>query len=97
MNEAKKFKDLTAADFPGIDTPRFDEWKQATQSANISTALLLIALVLLNVILYFTTGSIMLGGLLLLVAFIFVWRKPRRPEKELGMTRQEIKEARMRA
>jgi hypothetical protein len=84
-------------DFPGIDGQRSDEWKQATQSANIYTAVLLAALVLLNLILYLTTGSIMLGGVVLLVIFVFIWRKPRRLEKELGMTRQKIKEARMRS
>jgi hypothetical protein len=92
----KKFKELSAADFPGTDPQKFDEWKQATHNANTYTAILLIALVLLNVILYLTTGSFMLGGLLLLVIFIFIWRKPNRLGKELAMTRQKIKEARTR-
>ena len=65
----KKFKDLTAADFPGVDAAKFDEWKQAVQSANTYSVILLVGLVVLNVILYLTTGSIMLGGLFLLLIF----------------------------
>ena len=92
----KKFKDLTTADFPEMDPQKVQEWMEATRAANTYTIVLLIALVLVNVVLYLTTGSIMLGGLLLLLVFFFIWRKPRRLEKELGMTRGKIKEARMR-
>jgi hypothetical protein len=92
----KSFKDLTAADFPGADEAKFDEWKQAVKDANTYTAVLVVGLVVLNVILYLTTGSIMLGGLVLLLIFFFIWRKPNRLGKELGMTRQRIKEARSR-
>ena len=92
----KKFKDLTAADFPGADAAKIDEWKQAVQNANTYTVVLLVGLVVVNLILYLTTGSIMLGGLLLLLIFFFIWRKPNRLGKELGMTRQKIKEARSR-
>jgi hypothetical protein len=92
----KKFKDLTAADFPGIDAQKFQSWKAAIEGANVWTAAVLIGLVLLNIILYVTTGSIALGGLVLLLVFVFIWRKPNRLGKELGMTRQRIKEARSR-
>jgi hypothetical protein len=92
----KKFKELTAADFPGADLQKFDEWKQAVNDANTHTVMLLIGLVLLNVILFVTTGSIMLGGLLLLLPIFFINRKPNRLARELGITRQKIKEARSR-
>ena len=92
----KRFKDLNAADFPGADEAKFNEWQQAVNDANTYTVVLLVGLVVLNVILYLTTGSIMLGGLLLLLIFFFIWRKPNRLGKELGMTRQRIKEARSR-
>ncbi len=45
----KKFQDLTAEDFPGIDQDKFYEWKSAVQNANTYTALLFIGLVIINV------------------------------------------------
>lgn len=90
----KKFQDLTSEDFPGIDQDKFYEWKSAVQNANTYTAMLFIGLVLINVILFATTGSLMLGGLLLLLPIFFINRKPNRLARELGITRQKIKEAR---
>ena len=92
----RRFKDLTAADFPDMDPQKVQEWMEATRTANTYTMVLLLALVLVNVVLYLTTGSIMLGGLLLLLPLFFIWRKPRQLEKELGMTRRKVKDARMR-
>ncbi len=92
----KKFQDLTVGDFPGIDENKFYEWKSAVQNANTYTALLFIGLVVVNVILFATTGSLMLGGLLLLLPIFFINRKPNRLARELGITRQKIKEARLR-
>ena len=90
----KKFKDLAASDFPSVDVQKFDEWKNAVLDANRRTAIMLIGLVLLNIILFLATGSVILGGLLLFLAFFFIWRKPNRLGKELGMTRAVIKHAR---
>jgi hypothetical protein len=92
----KKFADLTAEDFPGTDQDKFYEWKNAVHAANTYTGLIFLALLLVNIILFATTGSIMLGGLLLLVPLFFINRKPNRLAKELGITRQRIKEARSR-
>jgi hypothetical protein len=92
----KKFADLTAEDFPGVDENKFYEWKNAIHAANTYTALIFLALIVVNVILIATTGSIMLGGLLLLIPLFFINRKPNRLAKELGITRQRIKEARSR-
>ena len=92
----KKLQDLTAEDFPGIDHDKFYEWKSAVQSANTYTAVIFIALIIVNVILFATTGRIMLGGLLLLAPLFLINRKPNRLAKDLGMTRQRIKEARAR-
>jgi hypothetical protein len=92
----KKFEDLGAEDFPGVDSDKFYEWKNAVHTANTYTGVIFIALIVVNVILFVTTGSIMLGGLLLLVPLLFINRKPNRLAKELGMTRQKIKEARSR-
>jgi hypothetical protein len=90
----KTFHDLTAEDFPGIDQDKFYEWKSAVQNANTYTALIFGGLVLVNIILFATTGRLMLGGLLLLLPLFFINRKPSRLARELGITRQKIKEAR---
>ena len=92
----KKFQALTVGDFSGIDENKFYEWKSAVQNANTHTALLFIGLVVVNVILFATTGSLMLGGLLLLLPIFFINRKPNRLARELGITRHKIKEARLR-
>lgn len=92
----KKFQELTHEDFPGIDQQKFYDWKQAVDQAKTYTLVLFIGLVVVNVVLFATTGSIMLGGLLLLLPLFFINRKPGRLAKELGMTRQRIKEARAR-
>lgn len=92
----KKFADLNAEDFPGIEQDKFYEWKNAVHTANTYTGVIFVALIVVNIILFATTGSIMLGGLLLLVPLFFINRKPNRLAKELGITRQRIKEARSR-
>ena len=90
----KKFKELTAEDFPGVDPEKFNEWKEAVQDAQKNSTLVLAGLLVLNVILFLTTGSFMLGGLLLIVVFILINRKPNKLTKELGITRDAIKRAR---
>jgi len=92
----RKLNELTADDFPGADPQKFEEWKQAVQNANTYSIILLVGLVLFNVILYAATGSIMFGGLLLLLIFVLIQRKPGKLAKELGITPQKIKEARSR-
>jgi hypothetical protein len=89
----KKFKDLTAADFPGVDAEKFQAWKKAVEDANKNTVYVLIGLLVLNVILFVTTGSLILGGLLLLLVLFLVNRRPRRLQKELGINRAAIKKA----
>jgi hypothetical protein len=89
----KKIKDLTVADFPGIDSEKFQEWKNAVEDANKNTIYALIGLLILNIILFFTTGSLILGGLLLALVFYFIYSRPRRLEKELGINRVAIRKA----
>jgi len=92
----RKVQDLTAADFPGVDPGRFEEWKQALKDAERNTIYLLAGLVVLNIVLYLVFDSIMLGGLLLLLVFFFIWRTPNRLAKELGLTNASIRAARKR-
>jgi|GEM_PF-2536204 len=90
----KKFKELTAEDFPGVDPEKFNEWKQAVQYTNKSTILVLVVLLVLNVILFLAMGGFMLGGILLVVVIFLINRRPNRLAKELGITRDAIKRAR---
>jgi hypothetical protein len=90
----KKFNELTAEDFPEVDSEKFNEWKEAVQNANMNTVFVLIGLLILNVFLFLTTGSFILGGLLLVVVLVAINRKPNRLAKELGITRDAIKRAR---
>ena len=92
----RKLEDLTGADFPELDPQKFEEWKQARIQANRYAAYFVIGLVVLNVILFVTTGSLVLGGLLLLLVIVGIERRPGRLWKELGLTRKALKEARTR-
>ena len=93
----KKFQELTASDFPDVDPEKFSEWKIAVLDANKNSTILLVGLVVVNIILFLVTGNLVLGGLLLLLAFFFIWRKPNRLAKELGIDRATIKRARSKA
>ncbi|MCX6174275.1 MAG: zinc ribbon domain-containing protein [Ignavibacteriales bacterium] len=90
----KKFKELTAEDFPGVDPEKFDEWKEAVLEADKNIIMVFVGLLVLNVILFLAMGSFMLGGILLVIVLIMVNRKPNRLAKELGITRDAIKRAR---
>jgi len=90
----KKFMELTAEDFPGVDPEKFDEWKEAVQDSEKNIIMVFVGLLVLNVILFLATGSFMLGGILLVVVIIIINLKPNRLAKELGITRDAIKRAR---
>ena len=94
----KKFKDLTAADFPGIDPVKFAQWQDAANRLNRNWRNAIIVLVILNVILLIVCQALALGGLLLFVVMAFVNRSAARTvmtlEKELGLTRALVQAAR---
>jgi len=90
----RKFKELTAEDFPGVDGEKFNEWKEAVIEAEKNIIMVFVGLIILNVILFLAMGSFMLGGILLVVVLILVNKKSNRLAKELGITRDAIKRAR---
>ena len=92
----KKIKDLKPPDFPGVDTQKFYEWKQVTESA--STKVNIVAPFSLIVTIVF---GIMSGGVGAIIGLgLWVWivylinRKPNRLARELGITHEAIKRAR---
>ncbi|MCK5113885.1 MAG: hypothetical protein KAR11_03900 [Phycisphaerae bacterium] len=89
----KKFKELVASDFSNVDSRKFDEWKTAVLSARRNTVILIVGLIVANVLLILFSGTLVLGGLLLVLLFIFVWNKAGRLQKELGIDKAAIKRA----
>jgi len=91
----KKFNDLTAADFPSYDPAKIEEWIAAAKEANRNYMVFMGILLGLCVIVSFALGALVLPGLLLLiVALWFIFRKTRRLEKELKLTRRAVMQAR---
>jgi hypothetical protein len=91
----KKFNDLTAADFPGYDAAKIEEWMAAAKEANRNYLIFMSILLGLCVIVSFALGALVLPGLLLLIfAPWFIFRKSRRIEKELKLTRRAVMMAR---
>jgi len=89
----KKIRELTVEDFPGIDEQKLNEWKAAIQSANNASIVILIILIIVNIITLAVFQSFILGGLLLVLAFVLINIKPNRLFKKLGITRQELRRA----
>lgn len=92
----RKIDELTADDFPGVNVEKFDEWKQAVKEASKNTGIALTVLVIINIILITTGIGIILGGLLLVLVFSLINKKQNRLAKELGITREKIRLARIR-
>ena len=92
----KTFRQLTAADFPGVAPETFEEWKAAVLRARRNTVVLLVALILVNVVLILVSGTLVLGGFLLALLFVLLWYKAGRLQKELGIDKAAIKLAKAR-
>ena len=90
----KKFKDLTAEDFPGIDEQKFNEWRDAVDRANKNSLIALGVLIIVNIFTFLLLRSFILGGILLLVVMIIINSKPKRLFKQLGISSSDIKRAR---
>ena len=89
----KRFKDIAASAFPNVDSHKFDEWKTTVRRAKRNTAILIVALVLLNIFLILMSGTLALGGMLLCLLLVLVWSKAGRLQKELGIDKAAIKRA----
>ena len=90
----KKFSELTAADFPGINEKKFKEWKEAVNTSNKNFLIALIVLILINIVLFLLFKTILLGGILFLIVLAVIFNKPNKLFKELGISRSDIKRAR---
>jgi hypothetical protein len=93
----RKVKELTPEDFPGVDARKFRAWRQAHQDANRNTIILAVILIALNVVLFFATGRVMTGGIILLGLVGFFWLKPERLWKGLGISKADLRAARKRS
>ena len=90
----RKVEELTSADFPGIDSIKFEQWKQAAFNANRNLGYLWLAFLVIAAILYFAFDIFALPGfLLIIVAQWLIFRKTNQLFKELGLTRVALKEA----
>ena len=97
---AKKFKDLTVSDFPGVEPLKFEEWKNLSLKVNM--ALILGLPLLLGLILVF---QIVIGGaiggflpLILWFGYMFLYVSPLSSKagklgKSLGIDRTAVKKA----
>lgn len=93
----RKVQELTSADFPGIDSLKFEEWKQSSVIANRNLGYFFLAFLAIGVILYLAFEIIATPGfLLIIVAQVLIFREPGRLFKELGLTRKDLNEARRR-
>jgi len=100
----RSVQELTPADFPGLDAAKFEEWKQARKEADSKAKiklLVLLGIVVLNVILFVAMEQFVIPGLLPLILIMFIGLKAERNAgrlwKEVGLTRQALKEARSRS
>ncbi len=89
----RKWKDLQASDFQGVDPQKFQEWRVTTHEARERTFLLLAMLVLLNETLLIRSPILVLGGIPFFGLLFFVNWKAHRLKKELGITREAVKRA----
>jgi hypothetical protein len=90
----KKRKDLEASDFPGVNTEKFNEWKQVSKSASkksIIAMVIYIPILILGIV-GGVLGIVLLFALLILVLYLLN-RKPNRLATELGITGEVMKRA----
>jgi uncharacterized membrane protein (DUF2068 family) len=90
----RPIEQLQEVEFPGVDPVRFAEWRQEAASAARYTKTTFVILLIFNIILVFTVGAISLGGLPLFFVLYLLNRRSRRLLRELGITAQEINNAR---
>ena len=90
----KKVKDLTAADFPGVDPQQFANWHQAELKASQQRIIVLVVMITINIALIFTGIGVFFGGLLLLLILYLIARTPNRLLKAAGLTHIDVKRAR---
>lgn len=91
----KKFNELTPADFPGYDPVLIEEWMDAAKAANKNYLKFMGGLLLFFVVVSFAVGTVVLPGLIILFFVpMFIFRRARKIEKELKMSRRIVTMAR---
>jgi len=95
---ARRFKDVTAADFPGVDPVKFEEWKKVRISSSRIT--IIGDLIILIIVFLPITGLYELGTtelLLCIVAMLIfnlvVNMKFRKLSRELNISMSDIRSA----
>jgi hypothetical protein len=68
----KSFKNVTVSDFPGVDTKKFDEWKQAVIRTRGVIYIVLIIYLVLNIKSYGQTGYIIYDTPLVILTLIML-------------------------
>ncbi|MBN2559298.1 MAG: hypothetical protein JXB33_11140 [Clostridia bacterium] len=94
----KKLKDLVPEDFPGVDSAKFEEWKQEqVKAARNSTIVVwgITAAVLIAIFVFDVYGIIpaILAIALIAVSGILINKKANDLARELGITKEMIKKA----
>ncbi len=90
----KKIKDLTVADFPGVDPQQFAAWHQAELTASRHRIIVLVIMIIINIAVIFTGIGVFFGGMLLFLILYLIARTPNRLLKAMGLTPAHIKRAR---
>jgi hypothetical protein len=94
----RKVAELTSADFPGIDSLKFEQWKQSVVNANRNLGYLMLAFLAIIAILYLAFDIFAIPGFLVIIlAQWLIFRESGRLFKELGLTSKALIEARRRA
>jgi len=74
----KKFKDLGAADFPGVNVQKFGEWKAAVMKMRGIVYMVLVLYLVLNIKSYGTTGNVIYDTpIVFLVGILFLGQQSR--------------------
>lgn len=96
----KKIQDLEAKDFPDVDSGKFQEWKVA-QAENLKknniAGIIMFAGILILLLFREQLLSAMIFGVTIIIGIIIMvppYRKVRMAQKEAGLTRKDILEAR---
>ncbi|MEX1208988.1 MAG: hypothetical protein WEE36_10385 [Acidimicrobiia bacterium] len=93
----KAMADLQATDFPGVDSVRFDAWKQASLEAQRKTWWVLPLMLAAIVAVFFLVQGFVGAALIIGVAGVggmLISGPANRAAKEAGITRNMVRQAR---
>lgn len=74
----KRFKDLSASDFPGVGAQKFGEWKAAVMRMRGNVYIVIIIYLVLNIKSYGTTGHVIYDTpIVILIGILFLSQQSR--------------------